>query len=210
MKNNPPRILQLDASARTLHSYSRRLTGQLTDRLCAQHPGAILVRRDLYRDLAFVSETMVDAMFIRPAARTAEQAAALQLSDELVSELAGSDFLVLGVPIYNFHIPASLKAYIDMVTRSGLSFVHEAGGFRGLIGSVKAFVVVTSGGTLLHSKVDFVSAYLEFILSFIGITDVHFIDATGLNSEGAQPVMARAQALIGQLGGDLPVAGSRK
>jgi len=139
---------------------------------------------------------MVEAMFTPAEKRTAEQQQALKLSDEMINELKQSDILILGLPVYNFNIPASVKAYIDLITRTGLTFRYTENGPMGLIENIKAYIVVTSGGTALYSDMDFVSGYIKFILSFIGIKEIYFIDATQLTTKDSDEILARAMAEI--------------
>lgn len=190
------KILKIDSSGRIESSYSRLLTGKLIDHLKTIHPEMIVFERDISDDLPFLSETMIEAMFLPPEKRTDEQKKALSLSDNMIDELKQSDILVLGLPVYNFNIPASLKAYIDLVTRAGLTFRYTENGAEGLVEDLKAYVIVASGGTPLYSEMDFVSRYIKFILSFIGIEEVFFIDATEIRTKGPDEVIARASARI--------------
>src|SRR5262249_44924516 len=157
------------ASARTRNSHSRALTEKLTGRLAHIYPGSVLTERHLYNDLVFLSETMVEAMLMDPATRNLQQAGILTFSDSLVEELKNTDILVVVIPMYIFIIPASLKAYIDLVTRSGLTFKYSPEGYQGLVENVRAYIVVTSGGVQLYSNADYISGYMKQILNFIGI-----------------------------------------
>jgi len=196
MENFPIRVLRIDSSYRVKNSYSRLLTSKLTDQLNKIFAGVIVSERNISDDLPFLSESMIDAMFLPEEKRTVEQKEALTLSDSMIDELKETDILVLGLPVYNFHIAANLKAYIDLVTRVGMTFRYTENGTQGLVQDVKAYVVITSGGTAMNSDMDFVSSYIRFILSFIGITDVHLIDATQLRTKGADEIIARAIAEI--------------
>lgn len=192
MKNNPIKILKIDSSARTKNSYSRLLTNEIVNKLLQIYPHATVIHKDLSADLPFLSETMVEGMFISAEQRTEEQKNALRISDEMVKQLKECNIRVIGAPIYNFSVPASLKAYIDLVTRAGLTFKFNNGIAEGLVKDVKAFVVITSSGTALNSDFDFVSGYLKVILGFIGITDVEIIDATQLKLIGEEKILQQA------------------
>src|SRR5882724_5053459 len=196
MFSNSTRILKIDSSARTRNSYSRILTNKLSDQFSAIHSEIVVRYRNISEDLPFLSELMVEAMFTPAEKRTAEQQQALKLSDEMINELKQSDILILGLPVYNFNIPASVKAYIDLITRTGLTFRYAENGPLGLIENIKAYIVVTSGGTALYSDMDFVSGYIKFILSFIGIKEIYFIDATQLTTKDSDEILARAMAEI--------------
>lgn len=168
-----PNILRVDASARRSASSSRALT----DALIARLGSAAVVSRDLSDALPFVTENWVHANFTDEAERTDEQKAELELSDRLVAELFAADILVIGSPVYNFGIPAALKAWIDMVARARKTFRYTERGPQGLLTGKKAYVLMASGGTEIGSEIDFASGYLRHVLGFIGIDDVTIIAA---------------------------------
>ena len=108
----------------------------------------------------------------------------LAASDALVEELRGADVVVIGSPIYNFGVPAALKAWVDMIARARLTFRYTPEGPRGLLDGKKAYVVIASGGVPVDSPVDFATPYLRQALRFVGITDVDVIAADQLNKAG--------------------------
>lgn len=190
----PVRILRIDASARHRQSFSRAITTKLMAKLHTLYPGAITRERDIYTDLPFLSESMITQM--DAGANSAGLTMEMQYSDMLVKELQETDILVLGVPVYNFAIPASLKAYIDLVARAGITFRYHTNGFEGLLKHLEAYVVVTSNGTAMYSDSDFATSYLKHIFSFLGFKKSTFIDATQILLQGEDVVMAKAaQAL---------------
>ena len=168
-----PNILRVDASARRSGSSSRALT----DALIARLGSTAVVSRDLSDALPFVTENWVHANYTDEAERTDEQKAELELSDRLVAELFAADILVIGSPVYNFGIPAALKAWIDMVARARKTFRYTERGPQGLLTGKKAYVLMASGGTEIGSEIDFASGYLRHVLGFIGIDDVTIIAA---------------------------------
>ena len=186
----PLKVLEIAASGRNDGSVSRMLSADLVGALEARHGRIELTRRDLGRGLAFVDEAWINANFTAAEERSAEQRAALAESDTLVEELKGADVLVIGVPIYNFGIPAALKAWIDMVARARLTFRYTENGPRGLLEGKKAYVIVASGGVPVDSAVDFATPYLRHALAFIGITDVDVIAADQLNSRSEESIDA--------------------
>jgi FMN-dependent NADH-azoreductase len=128
--------------------------------------------------------------------------AQLALSDRLIAELRDADTLVIGAPIYNFGIPASLKQWIDAVCRAGVSFKYTEQGPQGLLGVKRAFIVTASGGTPIGSEIDFASGYLEHICRFIGITEIFHIDASGSKGTPEQVIAQGKQqvdALVGSV-----------
>ncbi|QJB70083.1 FMN-dependent NADH-azoreductase [Parasphingorhabdus halotolerans] len=166
-------ILRIDASARKSGSSSRRLTDSVIEKLA---PETVTIR-DLTDGVSFVTEDWVNANFTDEADRTHAQKAELAYSDALVEELVAADTLVIGTPIYNFGVPAALKAWIDMIARARKTFHYTANGPEGLLTGKKAYVLVASGGTEMGSAIDFASGYLRHVLGFVGITDVTFIAA---------------------------------
>jgi len=171
------RVLRVDASARAEDSVSRRLADLMLDELAERMPGLELVRRDVAPGLPLVDAAWVDANLTEPEARTAAQRQALARSDELVGELMAADVLVIATPIYNFGVPASLKAWIDQVARARLTFRYTEYGPEGLLSGKKVYVLAASGGTEVGSAIDFATPWLKFVLGFLGIADVEVIAA---------------------------------
>lgn len=101
----------------------------------------------------------------------------LTFSDQLINEVKAADVIVLGVPVYNFSIPATLKAWIDLVARARETFRYTENGPVGLLENKKVYLVMASGGVPLESEMDFASNYLKFFMQFIGITDVTLVNA---------------------------------
>ena len=171
-------ILRVDASMRNEGSVSRVLADKLVARLATAD--STITERDLAKGIDLIDEAWIGANFTDPADRTDTQKAVLAKSDALVQELREADTLVITAPVYNFHVPAALKAWIDMIARARETFRYTENGPEGLLTGKKAYIVVTSGGTVLGSEYDFISGYLRHVLGFIGITDVSFIDSSGL------------------------------
>ena len=142
-----------------------------------------------------MTENWVAANFTDEAERSDAQKAELALSDTLVEELIAADILVIGTPIYNFGIPAALKAWIDMVARARMTFHYTANGPEGLLTGKKAYILVASGGTEIGSEIDFATGYLRHVLGFIGITDVTFIAADQQMVKGQAAVEAALQEI---------------
>lgn len=189
------RLLRLDASARYGDSVSRRLLDRFEDQLRQHHDRVETTVRDVARGLPFVDADWVAANFTAPGQRSATQRAHLAQSDALVAELQAADVVVIGVPVYNFGIPASLKAWIDLVARAGLTFRYTSDGPQGLVTGKKAYLVVASGGVAVGSEVDFASRYLRHMLGFLGITDVEIIGADQLALD-AEASVAGAETRI--------------
>lgn len=193
------KILRIDASARHAGSISRDLADQLIAKLQARTSGADVVVRDLaLNPPPQVTQDWVHANFTDEAARSSEQHAALTTSDALIAELEAADTLVIAAPIYNFGIPAALKAWVDLIARARKTFRYTETGPVGLLTGKKAYIVMASGGTAVGSEMDFASGYLRHILGFVGITDVLIVAADQLMID-ADAALAKANAHIENL-----------
>ena len=195
---SPLNILEVSASGRGAESVSRMLTADIISALEERHGDVNLTRRDLNDGVPFVDEAWIAASFAAAEERTAEQRARLAHSDALVAELEAADILVIGAPIYNFGVPATLKAWVDMITRARLTFRYTEKGPEGLLQGKKAYVVIASGGVPVDSPVDFATPYLRQVLRFVGITDVEIIAADQL-SQRADDAIDAARARIADL-----------
>ena len=191
-------ILRIDASARHAGSTTRQLADKLVARLVEQGYGASVTVRDLAATPpALLTENWVGANFTDDDARSADQKAALAASDELIGELEAADTIVIGVPLYNFAVPASLKAWIDLIARARRTLRYTEAGPEGLLKGKKAYLVVATGGVPVGSDYDFATGYLRHVLGFVGITDVTVIDAGQQMIDG--DAVTRATAAIDEL-----------
>lgn len=138
-------------------------------------------QRDLNRDLYFIDESWVGANFTPDDQRSEDQKQQLAFSDRLIDEIKQADHIVLTTPMYNFGIPSSLKAWIDLICRAGVTFRYTADGPVGLVGDKQVDIIITTGGVPLQSPLDFVSGYLKQVFRFIGIDNVNIIAADQMN-----------------------------
>lgn len=184
-------ILRVDSSMRTEGSVSRNLADKLVERL--SDGSTQVTERDLANGIELINENWIGSNFTDPADRSDEQKTTLAISDELVDELRAADTVVITAPVYNFHVPAALKAWIDMVARARETFRYTEEGPVGLLTGKKVYVVMTSGGTVLGAENDFVSGWLKYILAFMGMTDVTFIDSSGLMLDETKAEKAEAE-----------------
>lgn len=187
-------VLHIDSSARQSGSTSRVLTAQVVERLNAE----TVIRRDLSTPLPLLDEAWIGANFTPADQRSDEQKATLALSDSLIDEVKEADTVVIGVPIYNFTIPTTLKAWIDLVARVGVTFQYTETGPEGLLKGKRAILAVASGGTEAGSDIDYASRYLRHMLGFIGITDIEIVaaDQQAIDAEGS---VQKAKDAIAQL-----------
>ena len=170
------KIYQIDSSARKEGSTSRALAKKLLDKI--KKPDDEVVYRDLDDEMVFVSGLTESGMKIEEKDQTEHHKKMFELSDKLVKELKESDVIIISSPIYNYGPPATLKAWSDLVARIGETFKFKENGRReGLLRNKRAYLVITSGGTKLNSKEDFLTPWLKFILNFFGIEKVDIISA---------------------------------
>ena len=191
----PRTVLRIDASARRDGSVTRDLAERLVDRLGADR----VISRDLAETpLPQIDGDWIGANFTPADQRDDAQRARLAQSDSLVAELQAADTVVIGLPIYNFGVPAALKAWIDLVARAGVTFRYSAEGPQGLLTGKRAIVVVASGGTPVGSEIDFASGYVRHVLGFLGITDVTFVQADRMALD-PEATRAAAEAQIDKI-----------
>ncbi len=172
-----PHVLRVDASARESGSVTRDLADRLLAGLRERVTDLEVTRRDVARGLPFVDAAWIGANFTDPEARDAAQREALAASDALVREVMTADVLIIGVPLYNFAVPASLKAWIDQIARARLTFRYGDDGPVGLLGGKKVYLLVASGGAEIEGAADFATPWLRFVLNFLGIDDITVIAA---------------------------------
>jgi FMN-dependent NADH-azoreductase len=198
-------ILQINSSARSEGSHSTRLASTLVARVRASLPdgvAAITTVRDLGRvPHPELNEAALQALFTPAEQRTPEQAARVALDDALIAELQAADVVVLGVPMYNFGVPAALKNWIDAIARAKVTFQYTAQGPEGLLKGKKVYVTLTRGGQYRNTPADTQVPYLRTVLAFLGMTDVQFVYAEGLamGPDAEQQALASAQAQIEEL-----------
>lgn len=176
-------ILHIDSSARRVNSTTR----DLSDRVVKQLGAYRIIRRDLATPLPLLTEDWIAANFTPAEQRDDLQRDRLALSDELVSELQEADTIVIGLPIYNFSVPAAFKAWVDLVARAGLTFSYTENGPKGLLEGKRAILAIASGGVPVGSEADFATNYARHVLGFIGIHDVDVIaaDQMAVNPDAA-------------------------
>ncbi len=170
------KIYQIDSSARKDGSTSRALAKKLLIKI--KKPEDEIIYRDLNDEMVFVSGLTESGMKIDKKDQTENHKKMFDLSDKLVKELKEADVIIISAPIYNYGPPATLKAWSDLVARVGETFKFKANGRReGLLRNKRAYLVITSGGTKLNSKEDFLTPWLKFLLNFFGIEKIDTISA---------------------------------
>ena len=189
-----PKILRIDGSTRHSDSVSRGLTDLVTATLHDQFGVAHVTRRDTRSGIGNISSAWRNASLTPNEARSSEDRAVLAQSEALMNEVAEADLLLIAVPIYNFSIPAALKSWIDLICRDNVDGAR-ADNLVGQSKNKQAMIILTSNYTMADADDDFATPYLKFMMKFIGIDPVTFIDATGLGNDQAG-VLARAQEAV--------------
>jgi FMN-dependent NADH-azoreductase len=170
-----PTLLVIEVSPRFDYSTSRKLTAVFVERWKADNPdGSVIVRDLVTTNLPFVDLPWIGGAFTAPETHSAESAAAIKISDDLIAELKAADRIVIGTPMYNFTIPAVLKAYIDHIVRVGATVTPDN---KGLLTGKSADLILASGGDFSPGspieQYNHASGYLRQLLGWIGITDVN-------------------------------------
>ena len=192
-------ILQINSSARRDGSHSTRLANRVVQRLRDVDPDATLTVRD-FNDAPHpvLDEATLGALFAPPEQRTPAQAARVAQDDALIAEVRAADVIVIGVPMYNFGVPAALKNWIDAISRAGVTFRYTASGPEGLLKGKKVYVTLTRGGRYRNTPSDTQVPYLRTVFAVLGLTDVHFVYAEGLalGPDAEQSAIASAYEAI--------------
>ncbi|WP_065760684.1 FMN-dependent NADH-azoreductase [Pseudomonas defluvii] len=179
------RVLIIESSARQNDSISRQLTRDFIAQWQSAHPTDAITVRDLAANpVPHLDETLLGGWMKPQEQRSAEELKALQRSNELTDELLAADVLVMAAPMYNFTIPSTLKAWLDHVLRAGITFKYTEIGPQGLLTGKRAYVLTARGGIHAGGASDHQEPYLRQVMAFIGIHDVTFIHAEGLNMGG--------------------------
>jgi len=195
-------ILQINSSIFSGNGQSTALANQFVTRLRAQNPAARLTVRDLAADpVPHLDAARFGALIAKPEERTPAQQAVVRDSDELIDELRRADVVVLGLPMYNFGLPSTLKAYFDHVGRVGVTFKYTEKGPVGLLTGKKVYVFAARGGLYAGTPNDTQTPFIRAFLSFIGMSDIEFVYAEGLaiSEASKQQGIAHANAAIDAL-----------
>lgn len=174
-------LLQLNTSLYSNEGQSSQLTQRYVDAWSARNPNGAVIVRDLAADpVPHLTAERFAAFNTAPAARSGEQQLVVDYSDRLIDELRRADTVVIGLPMYNFGVPSTLKAYFDHVARANVTFKYTETGPVGLLSGKKVTVIATRGGAYAGTPMDSQTDYVRQFLGFIGMKDVEFVYAEGL------------------------------
>jgi len=202
-------LLQINTSIFSGGGQSSQLAQRFVNAWRESNPGAGVIVRDFATDpVPHLDAAGFGAFLAKPEERTEDQRAAAKYSDALIDELKAADVIVLGLPMYNFGLPSTLKAYFDQIGRAGSTFRYTAEGPVGLVTGKKAYVFAARGGLYRGTPRDTQTAYVRDFLAFIGITDVEFVYAEGLaiSAESKSASLAQANLEIESMGGPVALA----
>lgn len=175
-KKMSKKILNIITSIKGDASFSNKLSNAVLEKLTKEYPASEVKTFDLSKTpLPYLNEVQLSAFYTPEEAHTTDQSESIKLSDDAIKDLLEADIIVIGVPMYNFGIPALLKGWIDQVARAGKTFSYDENGPKGLISGKKVFLSVASGAVFSdgpYKSYDFAEPYLRVVLGFLGITDV--------------------------------------
>lgn len=206
-----PHLLHIDASPRGERSHSRKLTREFVQAWQQAHPTDTVTYRDVGRNpVPHVDELWIAGAFTPLEKRTPQASAAIQISDRLIDEFFVADIYVMGIPMYNFTVPSTFKAYIDQIVRVGRTFAFEPedrdAPYKPLVHGKKMFIITACGASGYvaggsFEAYNYQEPYLKTVFGFLGITDITFINIEN-DEYGGQSLaqsIAHAQAQVAQL-----------
>lgn len=194
-----PSLLQIKSSLFAENGQSSRMSDQFVAVWRAANPDGKVIVRDLSaNDVPHLTAQRFGAFLAKPEERTDEQQSVVAFSDALIDEIRQADVIALGLPMYNFGIPSTLKAYFDHIARAGVTFRYTANGPVGLLSGKRVYVFAARGGSYLGTPMDSQTGYVRDFLRFIGMDDVEFVYAEGLamGEDSKQNALAQAEQAI--------------
>ena len=192
-------ILFIQTSLSGAQSQSNLLAQELISKIGQSSDIAVTVRDLTTTELPHLTASEMQSWQIPVQERTSEQIQLAELSDNLISELEQHQTLVIALPMYNFGVPSDFKAWIDRIARAGITFEYTEQGPKGLINNKKVIVVASRGGVYAGTEKDSQTQYLKDVLAFLGMDDVTFIYAEGLNMPIREQGLAQARSSINNL-----------
>ncbi|MDN3652343.1 NAD(P)H-dependent oxidoreductase [Thalassotalea ponticola] len=189
-------ILFIKTSLSDEQSNSNKLASELIAKFKQQTNASVVTRDVAKHPLPHLTQQEMAAWMTPQDERNAQQQDLANISDTLVQELKDSDTIVVAIPMYNFGVPSTFKAWVDRIARAGVTFSYTENGPVGLLTNKKVIIVAARGGMYKGTEKDSQTQFLKDFFSFIGLTDVRFIYAEGLNMPGADLSLAAAQSEI--------------
>ena len=195
------KILNIVSSSKGDASFSNKLSSAVIEKLGSVYSGIEIQTLDLSKTpLPYLDASQIGAFFTPEEVQTSEQKEAIKNSNNAVKELMEADVIVIGVPLYNFGIPAALKAWVDQVSRAGLTFNYADGTPKGMVTNKKVYLSVASGAIFSEGafkSYDFAEPYLRAVLGFLGMTDVTTFRVEGTSiPDFAENALPKALAAV--------------
>lgn len=182
------KILNVISSPRGEASFSNKLGNAIIEKILKEHPESVITTHDLNKSkYPHVEASHIEAFYTPIEKHTAENREAIKQSDEAIKEIMDADIIVINAPMWNFSVPSILKAWIDHISRAGVTFAYGEKGPVGLVKGKKVYVIIASGGVYSEGPAkafDFVEPYLKSFLGFLGMTDVMTYRVEGLSIPG--------------------------
>lgn len=192
-------LLQIKSSLNGDSGQSSYLSNQFAERWQAENPDGKVVVRDLSATpVPHLDGERFNAFLTGADKRSTREQAIVDFSDALIEEIRSADVITIGLPMYNFGIPSTLKAYFDHIARSGITFHYTANGPEGLLDDKPVHILAARGGLYVGTEADSQTGYMKTFLGFIGLNNVNFIYAEGLamGSDGKETALNQAQDQI--------------
>jgi FMN-dependent NADH-azoreductase len=184
------KILHIISSPRGEASVSIKLGNAIVEKIKSTYPGSTVLENNLVeKQFPHLEESHLTSFFTPPENRTEANQLAIRHSESAIEEIMDADVIIIGAPLYNFSIHSTLKAWIDHIVRSGITFKYDENGAAGLVKNKKVYIALSSGFIYSEGEMkamDFASPYLKAMLGFLGMTDVSIIRAEGTSIPGIQ------------------------
>jgi FMN-dependent NADH-azoreductase len=195
-ESDMPNLLQINASLFAAQGQSSKLSDAMVESWRNAHPDGSVTVLDLSRNpVPHLSAERFEAFLTPAQTRSEVQAEIVAYSDALIEQLRNADVVVLGLPMYNFGVPSTLKAYFDHIARAGETFRYTANGPQGLLRGKKVYIFAARGGNYSGTPLDTQTAFVKDFFKFLGLDEVEFVYAEGLARDAAQRDAALADAL---------------
>jgi FMN-dependent NADH-azoreductase len=192
-------LLQINSSLFSDNGNSSILSNEFVQHWKSQHPTGEVTIRDLAKEaVPHLDAERVQALFSPEENRTTEQQAVIDFSNQIIEEIKAADSIVIGVPLYNFGVPSTLKAYFDHIARAGVTFKYTETGPVGLLADKPVYIIAARGGVHKGQVSDTQSQFLTNFLNFIGLKNITFIYAEGLNMGQKEEAFTAAKTEISQ------------
>ncbi len=192
-------ILLIKSSLNGEQSKSNALANQLADHFTLLQAAKVVTRDIAAEPLPHLSQAEMGAWMTPANDRSEAQVELANVSDTLIQEVQDSDTLIVAIPMYNFGVPSTFKAWADRIARAGITFKYTETGPVGLLENKRVIVVATRGGMYQGTEKDSQTQFLKDFFAFIGLTDIQFVYAEGLNMPNGEHSFSEAQSKLESL-----------